>query len=230
MAFSASTSARSRKAQARARARRAGRAASRRRSVRVARPLGLARGTVHRFAKCLSTPLSIINTTTVFSVEVTLAAMQGYADITALFDQYRITGWEITFLPTRNVAEASGGLAGDGTYGTAPNGNIPQIWLCNDQDGGGPTTAANFYERPDARVFMLDKPVVWKCKNPRISQAAFSGGAFAGYSVASKSVWVDCASTAVPYYGTYGLQTYGTQQNGYIMGYVKVFIEAKGIH
>jgi len=223
--------ARSRRSAKRASARRAA-LVTRRRAQRPSRSLSLVSRSdqIHRFAKCLATPVTLTNASTTFNFEPTLASLAGYADITALFDMYRITGWEITFLPTRNTADASAGLTGAGGFvGSTPNGNIPFMWLANDTDGGGPTSEAQFYEKPTSRVFMCDKPIKWVCKSPRISSAAYAGGAFTGYSVAPSTTWIDCSSTGVPYYGTYGLQTFGTTYNGYIMGYCKVYLEAKGI-
>ena len=191
----------------------------RRRKLRVNRnPRPRLDSQVHQFSKVMATPLNFTNVSTSASIEPTLASLSGYTEITSLFDHYRITGWDIMFMNNRTMSdEATAGVM------------MPFMWIVNDQDGGGPTTEAAFFERGDAIVRRMDVPLTFKNRSPRISGAAYAGGAFTGYTVGAKGVWLDCASSAIPYYGTYLLQTNSTGANGNILVYVKVHFEAKGL-
>jgi len=167
--------------------------AVRRRSLPYPVPRGIAvREQVHTFIKGISTTTALTGNGAL-AIEPTLAMLQGSTDITNLFDQYRFTNIKMTIIPHQNAAE---GLA-------APTATIGYMFAVVDQDGAGPTTDAQFKERPDLVIKRTDQVIVINCKSPRISAAAYAGGAFTGYTVGTANVWLDVASTSIPYYGIY---------------------------
>jgi len=174
---------------------------------------------VHTFQKCY-TQGSITNATGAFSIEPTMGGLAGVTDITNLFDSYRIVAYEILFVPTQNFADIA-----------AVNDKIPSMWICNDYDGGGPTTAALFYERPDAKLVRMDNVYKWRNRDPRVQDALWAGGAFAGYAQSVKGQWINCTSTGVPYYGTYCLMINNANMaaGATIDMTIKCTIQAKGI-
>jgi len=172
---------------------------------------------VHEFCKVASSVGDITSSSTSFSFEPKLSDLQGYTDIQNLFDYYRISAYEITFIPNRNSSDI-----------TAASAAIPNMWICNDEDGGGPTAETGFMERPTARIWQMVTPRKWMNKAPRFAQAIYQG-ATTGYAVGGRTQWVDCTSDGVPYYGTYCLMKDNANMAGNIRYYVKVWFQAKGL-
>jgi len=149
---------------------------------------------VHTFIKAVSTT-TIVTGNGALAIEPQLTQLAGATDIGNLYDQYRFMNIKVTVIPHQNSGE---GLA-------APTGTIGYLYYVQDQDGGGPATDAAFKERPDLVIKRTDRPLVFNCRNPRISSAAYAGGAFTGYTIPDKAMWIDCDSNTVPHYGMYFL-------------------------
>jgi len=114
----------------------------------------------------------------------TLAQFAGYADLTTVFDQYRIMQIIVTFEPNVPVVALALGIyigtALDYDDATAPSANTD----LEQYD--------NYLSVPVGQYFQ-------RTFNPRIAFAAYSG-AFTSYSN-QRAGWIDCASTNVQHYG-----------------------------
>jgi len=172
---------------------------------------------IHEFAKVASTVGDITSSSTSFSFEPKLSDLQGYSDIQNLFDYYRIMAYEILFIPNRNTSDI-----------TAASAAIPNMWIVNDQDGGGPSAETGFMEKPTARIQQMIEPFKWVNKSPRFSLAVYQG-VTTGYAVGGRSQWLDCTSDGVPHFGTYCLMKDNANMAGNIRYFVKVYFQAKGL-
>ncbi len=134
---------------------------------------------------------SLTYTSADFSIVPQLALTDGYTELTALFDQFRITEVVITLVPQFNVGAASSSQI------------LPYIYSVNDFDGGGPTTATQFLERGMTPVPM-DRVLTFCNRTPTVNAQMYESGVATAYSPVI-SPWLDCGDPATPHYGTYFL-------------------------
>jgi len=178
-------------------------------------PTSLSRMPTYKFQRIQTAIIQLTNTSSSFSVLPELDGIQGYADLVALFDEYRITRYEVTFYPDQMGANQVSVVT-------------PYIWCVNDFNGTGPTTEVQFMERPDARRLLLDKPRTWVCDGPRIASGMMNAaGILVPAGVAPAGTWLDLsASATIRHFGSYFLQN-SPSAGMTVNGYVKLFVECK---
>jgi hypothetical protein len=120
--------------------------------------------------------------------------MPNYAEITALFDQYRIKNVIVKFIPTSSD--------------TIPNGNIstmiaPYIVTAVDYDDVNNISTPPF-EYIGCKTNSMKSGFIRKLK-PRPAIELFATAVTVGYGVAPKNMWLGCSSSQLPHYG---LRTY----------------------
>jgi len=118
----------------------------------------------------------------------------GYSELTALFDRYRLTKVQLTFIYGKNSANITQ------TTTAGANTNLPCLYTAIDlDDDSAPANIDELLEYETCHVDRLDK-IVKRTVYPRIATAAYSG-AFTSYANMDPSTWIDCNSDGVRYYG-----------------------------
>lgn len=128
----------------------------------------------------------------------TVAGLDNFASLSAVFDQYRIDLIEVLLVP--KISEVLGSSTSVGTFVSAvdlDDGNVPTVFGQVASYNGAIMTngTQSHYHR-------------WK---PMFAVAAYSG-AFTSY--AESGGWVDCASSSVQYYGIKAANTVAGQAQG----------------
>lgn len=187
----------------------------------IPRQVASLNNSVHTFVRgYLGTNLD--TTTTNFAYEYTLGSVLNPTEFSALFDLYRIKKAVITFIPLQNNAETEVEMGPIYTTST-----IPTLWITDDHDGSGPTTANEFLER-GIKPISLKKPYSHTCY-PRIAKTVYNTPTSA-YAMGKRNVWVNMADTSVPHYGTYCLLEDATAGSYWkCRVYVQLFFQCKGI-
>jgi len=129
---------------------------------------------------------------------VTLASIPGYTEFTALFDQYRIIQVTIQFSPINVGAVA-----------------LPIISVIDYDDANVPSTADELRQYQTLRT-VTGTQYFERTFTPRIAMAAYGNGVFNSFATQSPSIWLDSASSSIPYYG---LKYYWTGRTGTDAGY-----------
>jgi len=169
---------------------------------------------VHRFKRCFFFGTQSY-TTTSFAVEPSLSLSDGYTELTALFDQYRITKFDVTVIPFQTEGAAAPGTASV----------VPGLFAVVDQDGTGPTAITDFLQRGVVPT-SLTRTQVFTCVNPSVADEVYGGGITTAYTP-SRSPWIDAAKADVPHYGMYFLFN-GTPVNGWAANvFVTLYIETR---
>ncbi len=148
---------------------------------------------IYRFLRH-GTPTAITQTITndvVGSLQFTLDAVSGYAELTALFDSYRIECVEVEFVPMYNMQSIS-------LTGTV---KVAELYTAIDYDDNN--AAASLGAMNEYRT---NKICTWnqRCKRsftPRAAAAVYGSGAFTSYAQVPANQWMDCASPSVAHYG-----------------------------
>jgi hypothetical protein len=121
------------------------------------------------------------------AISFTLNTLTGYTSMTSLFDQYRIVGVQLQFLPSQNSYTAAAGA----------------IFTAFDYDDATPVVLSTLYQRQTLKATPAGVYFERSLK-PRIALAAYAG-AFTSFANVG-DVWIDSASPAVVYYGLkYGI-------------------------
>jgi len=120
----------------------------------------------------------------------TLSAVNGAAELAALYDQYRIDECEVKLY-----------MAVDPSAQTATTAIWPKIYSTRDQDDLAALTQAQMYECSNMRIDVLDpaRPVVWKFK-PNCLDLVYRGVGTSSVKPAFGE-WIDMATTDVQHYG-----------------------------
>ena len=159
----------------------------------VPRPLRIANA-VHTFHRETVPVANIIeNASSDYHVGlgVSLSGLPNYDEFTKLFDQYRITRWEIFFSFDRNGSEC-------GDSGTQRG--LPYLTVVRDFDDANVLTTLAAYSQYDPCYHTrLDKPLIKYSIVPHIAMAAYSG-AFTSYANRQLQ-WIDVGSADVIHYG-----------------------------
>jgi len=155
-----------------------------------------------------------------------LGALPSYAEFTALFDCYRITGIKLTFIYSATSSNMAAGFA----YANS----MPTLGYVKDYDDA--TVAATplvLYQYDTYKERRLDNvfKVFFK---PRLATSCYSGGAFSGYMRPSGNPWIDSTSTDVQYYGIkwfidVGIGGAGATQIGRLKIVTKYYLECKDV-
>jgi hypothetical protein len=142
-----------------------------------------------------------------------LAMLPNITEFTNLFEQYRITKVEYTFIPTLNNITLNPSYGGnDGapeSNEVAPSGGatatmvsnmgaIPLIFIASDSDDNSLadlTTIADMMQRP-YRMYRGDRMFKWTIKNPSVNTGIENGGGGNALVASGKvSPWIQASST-----------------------------------
>lgn len=149
-----------------------------------------------------------------------LANVQAYTEFTALYDQYRIKGVQLTFFWSDDQA----------SYNINTSANARSQWMVlADYDDATALTAGDALEYPNVKI--LNTTGKYKMFiRPRPALAAYSG-AFTSYAQAPKNQWLDCGSTGIQHYGIKMVLPTGgaTGYTPVLNVYVKYYIQFRGI-
>lgn len=118
--------------------------------------------------------------------------LDGYAELTALYDQYKITGIKAQFFPRTNS------LSQDVLVGTMTE--CPGLVTIVDiDDATAPADWTEICQYQGAKFHAFSKPFTLFFR-PKVATAAYGAGAFTSYT-SGTSPWIDAASPSVVYYG-----------------------------
>lgn len=182
----------------------------------VPRPLRIANAvhTFHRQTAPVSNAIYDAATDYHVGLGVSLSGLPSYDEFTKLFDQYRITKWDIFFSFDRSGSEC-------GDAGTQRG--LPYLTVVRDFDDANVLTSLAAYAQYDpCYVKRLDQPLIKFSQVPHIAMAAYSG-TFSGYANRQKQ-WIDVGSADVIHYGyKYAVTppSYGTATH--LIGYLRVW-------
>lgn len=169
---------------------------------------------IHRFTRMNETTFTLtagggfsdgVATNQSLQMEFSLNAVQYYlggavstaqslnpAELTTLFDQYRIDAIEIKIMAT-----------GDPNTFTA-TGTLPRFYICNDYDDAGALgSLAQVQQQQGVKIFQpgaIDKSYTHWVR-PKLLTQTYRTAVTTGYAPAQSAVWVDCTQSDVPHYG-----------------------------
>lgn len=180
---------------------------------------------VYPFVRTAVTTFNVMDTFTPGVIVVKLNALPDYTEFIALFDQYRITKVECTFVFDKNCSEV-----------VATNNNLlPNLYTVEDNDDGvNMITAPPYFEYESFKIHRLDKP----CKvvfHPVTNSPVYASSTFSGYSENAASKWIDTAYPASEFYGLkYAVVAdmgggVGSVQLGQLQIYTKVYLECQSV-
>jgi hypothetical protein len=121
-----------------------------------------------------------------------LSQLPSSSDFTALFDKYRITQIKYNFIPTVSVPnpdEAEGAFT-----------DFPYIQSVIDYDDATTPATQNELRQFDTHQVNPLGTTFTRVIQPRAALASYSG-AFTSFGQAPRSMWFDCSSPGVQYYG-----------------------------
>ena len=176
----------------------------------------LPREQIYRLSQYLD-PAGLFTTSTTVptfgSTSFTVAGLDNFSSLSAIFDQYRVDAIEVLLTP--KITEVLGTSTSVGTFVSAvdlDDANTPTVF--------GQVASYNGAIMTNATQSHYHK---WK---PMFAVAAYSG-AFTSY--ASSDGWVDCASSSVQYYGIKAACTTAGQSQG-IDILARIHLSFRAIH
>lgn len=120
-----------------------------------------------------------------------LADLTSYTEFTNLFDQYKITGVKLDFIPFAD--NISWQVANNGAGISAPGG--PLLISADHDDSTPPASANEMLQKQTTKVIPVGRRYRMFIK-PKFNVATYSGG-----GIAPASGWLDTGSVSVPHYG-----------------------------
>jgi len=154
------------------------------------RPVRRARQLVHKFKRSVFYSGSFAGSTitdTFGGIRFRLVDVPGSAEFTSLFDQYKITGVKVSFLPRGNVGEV----------GT--NQGIVKFFTAIDYDDITALTSINDllqYENAKTTRSTQDHS---RFLRPKVAALAYQSSV--GNAYMPRTGWIDCNNTTVEHYG-----------------------------
>lgn len=147
------------------------------------------------------------------------------ASMTATFDQYRIKGVKVTWVPKFN-----GQLL---TNTTGGGYQIPELWSCIDLDDSNAINAAQMVEHWGLKRCRFLKEYKRFLK-PRFQTQIYETLTSTGYGLGNRKTWLDVDDNEIPHYGLKYLVTPPNPQNPtddqviYFDMYIKYYLEFRG--
>jgi len=156
---------------------------------------------VHAYRR-MCTPTTIDTSATGSSYDQSLVfsldQVRGNSELTALYDQYMITGVKVMFQLVTNPD--SGTITNSSSSANATN-FYPKLMYCRDYDNTTVETPNELRERNSTRIRVLQPN---KVVSVFIRPAVRNNIHLDGITPASSPIWgqwLDCSSTQVPHYG-----------------------------
>lgn len=117
------------------------------------------------------------------------ANVQTFADFSALYDQYKITGVSVKIIPCSDSATAQS------------SGFLPTLYYARDQDESAvPATEADLRERQDVKAVRLTKPVKIWIPNPKLQVDINQTTGLPDPAMVATG-WINCANTLAQHNG-----------------------------
>lgn len=185
----------------------------------------------YRFMRYSSAQSSIACSTgeTSFVTGFSLDQVQGFGELTVLFDQFRISKVEIFFHLQTNPdsdLQLNGTLTNGANY-------YPKMWYVGDVDDLTSISKAQIREYSGARNTILKADKAFKITvKPSVLVQTYQTALQAGYS-SKRNVWVDSNSVSVPHYGLkclIDLEGQTPSQPFYIKVDYRYYLEMRGVH
>jgi hypothetical protein len=148
----------------------------------------------HSFTRCTQTLYQVKDGVQFGSMPFSLNALPDYTEFVDLFDSYRITRVDCTFIPTMNTALVYPGNAA---------ATLPVVYIAEDRnDDASWISVANALQLESLQVGRMDKIVKFTCY-PKCALAAYSSLGFTSYTQVGdgRNIWVDTNSPGVKFYG-----------------------------
>jgi len=185
----------------------------------------------YRFNRYSLTQSSIACSTgeTSFVTGFSLDQVQGYGELTSLYDQYRISKVEIFFHLQTNP---NSDLQLNGTLTNGAN-YFPKMWYVADTDDLNSVSKAQIREFGGVRNTILRADKNFKVTvKPAVLFQTYQTTISTGYSP-KRNVWIDSNSLGVPHYGLkclIDLEGQTPSQPFYIKVDYRYYIEMRGVH
>lgn len=124
----------------------------------------------------------------------TLAGVNGYAELTALYDFYRIAKVTIMITPLANVM--------DQQMLATPLYQRPFYWFYDYNDSTAPASLAEVWERAGVKRIQFPGKPFDIVLYPKILRMIYQSAVATSYEgVSSNEVWLNTADPSVPHYG-----------------------------
>lgn len=123
------------------------------------------------------------------------SSVPDFANYSACFDEYRIEGIKIKFIPQQNVSM----VIDPGTLGSQLTSLLPLFATCIDVNDSATPGSVNTVLGKDTGKVHSTNSVITRKFVPFVSKAVYQSG-FTGYGPEMNS-WVDTVSTGVNHYG-----------------------------
>lgn len=135
------------------------------------------------------------NVTAQFGViQFQLDQFEGYADLAASYDAYRLLKCEVRFMPKVNQQSLTGKSVSTTTQ-------VPYLIVVKDYDDSTPaSTLSELFQYNDIHIPRLFDELTVSLK-PKISGAVYMGGVSSGYAQLPSTTWIDIAYNDVEHYG-----------------------------
>jgi len=126
------------------------------------------------------------------SIAFEVGDLDGWSNMSSLFDQYRVDRVDVLLKPTSNSLSLN--------LATSPNQASPDLYVVVDRDDSTALTSnAQLRQYENCRV-MSSYQGIRVNFIPSITPAYYQSGSFVGYGI-EESRWLDVASSAIPHYG-----------------------------
>lgn len=128
-----------------------------------------------------------------FAITARLDDVVNYTELTALFDQYKITSMKVSV----QGWNASG----------APGTPLPFVQYIQDHDSNVLPTVTGFRERMGVKTKYLtaSRPAVTMGVRPKCAPEVYAAGGGIGYQVPTRQLWLNTLNTNIEHYGITGI-------------------------
>lgn len=145
-----------------------------------------------------------------------LTDVRNYAQLTSLFDQYKITHVQLRFKLRNDPAQSVPAI-------------YPKLYYFVDVDDSNAAADLNYMRENGCTIRTLSPhhPVIVNLK-PRTAQAFYAGGVFTSFGQGSGK-WLDSSSPGIQHFGLKWAVDFFTDTNQYIDIEVKYWVMCRGI-
>lgn len=156
--------------------------------------------TVHSYIRTNETIYTVYYGTSISVADnFAMAATPNYAEFTALYDQYKISGVKRTFIYSATGADATGTVGVGGSIGTYGPSGAPMLYSTRDYDDPSPEGVSAMLQRPYTSIRRITG--IYKVfLRPRPNVLLGTAGASAE-GVPNRAGWIDMAYPNVLHYG-----------------------------
>lgn len=122
------------------------------------------------------------------SMSFSLQNLQTVSDFTNLYDQYKITGVKLTFIPTSSEATVNS------------SGYLPTMYWATDNDDSSPPSETEIRQKNNVKMRRLNNPMSVYVKYPKcVIDTQLTGGT--NLALMTKTGWINCTNTQVQHNG-----------------------------